>query len=65
MSSPDFRGSLPPNPSLRHLKLQAKELLKSARQGDSRALDRVGTYANRRHAVTLADAQLTIAREYG
>jgi hypothetical protein len=42
---------LPANPSLEHLKKQAKELLRQNRQQDARA--------------TLANAQYTLAREYG
>ena len=58
--------TLPPNPSLEQLKRQAKELLKASRERDLQALLRIEQcLPNRAAAATLADAQLTIAREYG
>jgi HEAT repeat protein len=58
--------TLPPNPSLDQLKRQAKELLKASRERDLQALLRIEQQLpNRAAAATLADAQLTIAREYG
>ena len=65
----DFR-SLPPKPSLEFERKRAKALLRQLRAGEPDALNR----ARARHAafrngpperVTLADAQLVIAREYG
>lgn len=58
--------SLPPNSDIRHLKLQAKTLLKSARLGDEHAVDRIRTATGaRRERVVLSDAYHAIAREYG
>ncbi len=68
-SHSDIR-SLPPQPSLEFERKRAKALLRQLRTGDTDALDR----ARARHGafrsgaperVTLADAQLVIAREYG
>jgi Clp amino terminal domain, pathogenicity island component len=62
--------SLPPQPSLEFERKQAKALLRQLRAGEADALHR----ARSRHAtfrlcaperVTLADAQLIVAREYG
>src|SRR5436189_4095562 len=53
--------SLPPRPSLQHLKYQALDLLKACKGGDPDAIARVGTGSS----LSLADAQLVIAREYG
>ena len=65
----------PPNPSLEHLKSQAKKLLKAHRQGSVDARHRIrasfpklatATDAEiQRAAFGLQDAQLVIAREYG
>ncbi|MCA9446017.1 MAG: ankyrin repeat domain-containing protein [Candidatus Omnitrophica bacterium] len=68
--SDSARFSLPANPSLRHLKLQAKELLAQARTEDPSALRRIQPYQERQASgesqpLSLALAQLTIAREYG
>jgi len=52
---------LPPRPSLQHLKYQAMDLLKAAKGGRPEALARLGGG----NAVTLADAQRAVAREYG
>ena len=67
--------SLPPRPSLEQLRNQAKDLLKSHRAGDPDALRRVQSGDPRRSegappesraaSLSLADAQLVIAREYG
>ena len=66
MSVPSSSGNtLPPNPNLRHLKLQAKSLLKAARNGQSSAIRRIEPYQSEATKPTLAIAQLTIAREYG
>lgn len=59
--------ALPARPSLEQYRKQAKELLRACKSGDSGALQRIKRY---RHSgklsasVTLADAQLTIAREH-
>jgi len=58
---------LPERPSLEQLRNQAKDLLRDARSGDASALARMN--ATRRGAsrarISLADAQLAIAREFG
>jgi GNAT superfamily N-acetyltransferase len=66
---------LPPEPSLEHLKNQARALQRRVRAGGPDALAAVGEFHPRPAAVTgespgpaafsLADAQLTIARQYG
>src|SRR5205807_4834605 len=59
--------ALPPRPSLDQLRRRAKELRDAARSGDPAALARITacTPAARSGTVTLAAAQLTIAREHG
>ena len=67
--------SLPSNPSLKHLKYQAKDLLHALRQGNAAAAARTREfhpkYARmsdediRAAKLSLADAQLIVAREYG
>src|SRR2546430_17582573 len=59
--------ALPPRPSLDQLRRQAKELRDAARSGDPVALGRVTVHtpATADRAVTLAAAQLAIAREHG
>lgn len=58
--------SLPPNSDLRHLKLQAKTLLKSARGGDEDATERIRSASGgRRERIVLSDAYHAVAREYG
>lgn len=61
------RRSLPRRPSLEQLHKEAKDLLRDARRGDAAALTRMAavTRAAPRTRSVLADAQLTIAREYG
>jgi ankyrin repeat protein len=54
---------LPASANLRHLRLDAKRLVKAARQGDPDALARLAPL--RADAVKLADAQAAIAREHG
>ena len=54
--------TLPANPNLDQLRRQAKELVRAARAGDRSALERIGVVSDE---VTLAAAQLAIAREYG
>ena len=66
---------LPPNPSLEHLKSQAKKLLKAYRAGTGDANDRIRSFFPRLSDATdakiqqaefgLQDAQFVIAREYG
>ena len=58
---------LPPRPSLDQLRRRAKELRDAARTGDPAALGRVTAHspAARPGTVTLAAAQLAIAREHG
>ncbi len=68
-------GVLPPHPSLDQLKLQAKELRRAHAQGKASAVARVAAQhprmrgrspqAVREAPLTLADAQLVVAREYG
>jgi ankyrin repeat protein len=59
--------ALPPRPSLDQLRRRAKELRDTARSGDPAALARITarTPAARSGTVTLAAAQLAIAREHG
>src|SRR5437868_4532745 len=59
--------SLPERPNLDHLRSQAKDLLRDARQGDQAALERISTALPFKSADTIAlhDAQSVIAREYG
>jgi ankyrin repeat protein len=59
--------ALPPRPSLDQLRRRAKELRDAARSGDPSALARITTRtpAARPETVTLAAAQLAIAREHG
>jgi ankyrin repeat protein len=59
--------SLPEHPDLRQLRRQAKELRDSARADDPAALGRIAQSVapHRAVAITLATAQLTIAREHG
>ncbi|HYK33427.1 MAG TPA: ankyrin repeat domain-containing protein [Streptosporangiaceae bacterium] len=53
---------LPAQPNLDHLRRQARDLLRAARAGESPAVDRVQAVSDR---LTLAAAQLAVAREYG
>jgi hypothetical protein len=65
------RRTLPERPSLANLRKQAKDLAKAYRAGASDAVARVGaalrpaTKSPTDHRLTLADAQLVVAREYG
>src|SRR5437867_489704 len=54
--------TLPANPNLDQLRHQAKDLLHAAKRGDSDALVRMQALSTQ---LTLASAQLAIAREYG
>ena len=66
---------LPPNPSLEHLKSQAKQLLKAHQEGALDACQRIRAFFPKLSDATeveiqnaafgLQDAQLVIAREYG
>ena len=65
----------PPNPSLEHLKFQAKQLLKAHKEGSLDARQRIRSFFPKLSDATdaeiqeaafgLQDAQLVIAREYG
>src|SRR5258708_21243301 len=59
--------ALPPRPSLDQLRRRAKELRDAARSGDPAALGRITGHAPAAGpgTVTLAAAQLAIAREHG
>ena len=58
--------SLPSHPDIRHLRLQAKTLLKSARSGEEDAVERIRSATGaRRDRVVLSDAYHAIAREHG
>ncbi|MEQ7008224.1 ankyrin repeat domain-containing protein [Actinopolymorpha sp. B17G11] len=62
--------SLPPNPSLDHLRHQARALREAVRAGDPSAAERVerqhpGGVPDDPAAFTLSTAQLAVAREYG
>lgn len=67
MSAPVALRALPPRPSLEFERKEAKALLRRLRAGDADSIERVRA----RHPAfdpphaKLADAQLTIAREYG
>lgn len=54
-----------PGSSLENLKKQAKSLLKSVRDGDQVALERIAPYVKDRANFKLNDAQLVISREFG
>ena len=53
---------LPSQPNLDHLRHQARRLLRYAQAGDAGALERMRAWSTR---LTLAAAQLAVAREYG
>ena len=55
-------ADLPAKPSLDHLRRQARDLLRAAQAGDTTAAGRIRAVAD---ALTLASAQLAVAREYG
>ena len=55
-------ADLAARPSLDHLRRQARDLLRAARAGDTTAAGRIRAVAD---ALTLASAQLAVAREYG
>lgn len=55
-------ADLPVRPDLTQLRNQAKDLLRDAKSGDDLAMGRIEKVSDR---LTLASAQLTLAREYG
>ena len=55
-------ADLPARHGLDHLRRQARDLLRAARAGDTTAAGRIRAVAD---ALTLASAQLAVAREYG
>ena len=55
-------ADLPAKPSLDHLRRQARDLLRAAQAGDAAAAGRIRAVSD---ALTLASAQLAVAREYG
>jgi ankyrin repeat protein len=55
-------ADLPAKPSLDHLRRQARDLLRAAQAGDTAAAGRIRVVSD---ALTLATAQLAVAREYG
>ncbi len=57
--------TLPTHPSLEHLKKQAKRLHNAARAKDDNALQQVGPYFGDPAQITLQQAQLVTARDYG
>jgi hypothetical protein len=61
---PEPSRPLPSHPSLEQQKRQAKELLRRLRAGDAGALERIRRHLPDKPALTLADAQFVLAREY-
>jgi hypothetical protein len=57
--------SLPHDPDLRQLKIQAKELHRAARSGDADALQRIHRHRSGADAPSLQDTQHALARDYG
>jgi ankyrin repeat protein len=55
-------ADLPAKPSLDHLRRQARDLLRDAKAGDTAATGRIRAVSDE---LTLASAQLAVAREYG
>lgn len=62
---PEPTRSLPSRPALDQQKKLAKELLAAFRASDERAVARMREHLPDKARITLADAQLTLAREYG
>ena len=56
---------LPERPNLDQLRRQAKELRKAGRDGEAEALARIAAYHPAGMPVSLAAAQLVVAREHG
>ena len=74
MPTLDAQRHLPPRPSLKHLRLQARRLRVAFREGDAEAVERLRQHVARLQEapaddlpdeVTTSEAQLAIAREYG
>jgi ankyrin repeat protein len=63
MSAP--MRTLPSRPSLEQQKKLAKDLLREFRDGGPQAVERIRRHLPDKARITLADAQLAIAREYG
>jgi hypothetical protein len=61
-SKGDVMPDLPTRPDLEQIRHQAKDLLRAARSGDGESLVRIRAVSPR---LTLASAQLAVAREYG
>lgn len=61
----DSDRSLPPRPSLEQQKKLARELLRAFRAGEAGATARIRRHLPDKPRITLADAQLVLAREYG
>ena len=57
--------TLRPNANLENLKKQAKQLLRSVRRNDPKALTRIRQYFDSKTPVGLKRAQLVLSREYG
>jgi ankyrin repeat protein len=55
-------ADLPAKPSIDHLRRQARDLLRDAKAGDTAATGRIRAVSDE---LTLASAQLAVAREYG
>jgi ankyrin repeat protein len=60
-----FRRSLPARPNLEQQKKLAKELLQAFRAGDREAIARIVAELPDKTELSLADAQVVLAREYG
>jgi ankyrin repeat protein len=58
----DIMATLPARPNLGHLRRQARDVLRAAQAGDIAAVNRIQAVSDR---LTLANAQLAVAREYG
>src|SRR5262249_50098077 len=58
----DVMPDLPARPDLEQLRHKAKDLLRAAKEGDADALATMSAVSER---VTLAAAQLAVARDYG
>ncbi len=58
-------ASLPVRPSLEQLRKQAKNLLRSFKDGDADAVNRVRRHKPQKSDPSLADAQFALAKEYG
>ena len=63
--SSGFRRALPTRPDLGQQRKQAKELLHAFREGAGEAIARIRAELPDKREISLADAQLVLAREYG